>query len=47
VQPIINELANAPNMDVAQKGKINEQHQNATKLFVLRDPTVLLSKFTK
>jgi hypothetical protein len=22
-----NELANAPNMDAAQKGKINEQHK--------------------
>jgi hypothetical protein len=42
-----NELANAPNMDAAQNGKINEQHKNATKLFVLRDPPVLLSKFIK
>jgi hypothetical protein len=42
-----NELANAPNMDATHKRKINEQHQNATRLFVLKDPTMLLSKFTK
>jgi hypothetical protein len=42
-----NELANAPNMDAAHKGKINEQLQNGTNLFVFRDPTMLLSKFTK
>jgi hypothetical protein len=26
-----NEHVNAPNMDVAQRGKANEQHQNVTK----------------
>ncbi len=27
-----NEPVNAPNTDVTQRGKINEQHQNVTKL---------------
>jgi hypothetical protein len=29
-----NELVNASNVDVAQRGEINEQHQNATKQVV-------------
>jgi hypothetical protein len=29
-----NELVNAPNMNVAQRGKINEQHQNVAKSIV-------------
>jgi hypothetical protein len=37
-----NELVNAPNMDVAQRGEINEQHQNLAKLVVHRNPTTLL-----
>jgi hypothetical protein len=28
------ELVSAPNMYVAQKGEVNEQHQNAAKLVV-------------
>ncbi len=28
MQPMRNELANAPSMDATQKGKVNEQHQN-------------------
>ncbi len=28
------ELVNAPNMDVAHKGEINEQHQNVAKSVV-------------
>jgi hypothetical protein len=29
-----NEPVNAPNTDATQRGKINEQHQNVTKLVV-------------
>jgi hypothetical protein len=34
------ELVNAPNTDVAHKGKVNEQHQNVLELVVQRDPVV-------
>ncbi len=30
---------NAPNMDVTQRGKINEQHQNVIEAVVQRCPT--------
>jgi hypothetical protein len=30
-------LVNAPNMNATQRGEINEQHQNVTKLVVERD----------
>jgi hypothetical protein len=40
VQPIGDEPVNAPNMDVAQRGEVNEQHQNVTKPVVQRDPVV-------
>jgi hypothetical protein len=36
-----NKPVNAPNMDVAKKGKTNEQHQNATELVVQKDLIVL------
>ncbi len=31
------EPVNAPNMDAAQKGEVNEQHQNVVKLIMQRD----------
>jgi hypothetical protein len=39
VQPIGDELVNAPNMDATERGKVNE-HQNVPKLVVYRDPIV-------
>jgi hypothetical protein len=38
---MVTELVNALNMDVAQRGKVNEQHQNATKQVVHKDLAVL------
>ncbi len=38
VRPKGDEHVNAPNMDVAQKGKVNEQHQNVAKLVMQSDP---------
>ncbi len=32
VQPMGNELVNAPNMDATHRGKTNEQHQNVMEL---------------
>ncbi len=32
-----NELVNAPNTNVAQRGEVNEQHQNAAEPIVQRD----------
>ncbi len=32
---------NAPNMDVAQRGEVNEQHQNVAKPVVQKDLVVL------
>lgn len=32
MQPMGDELVNAPNMDVAHWVEVDEQHQNATKL---------------
>ncbi len=40
MQPTGSEPVNASNMDVAQKGEFNEQHQIATKHVVLRDPSM-------
>jgi hypothetical protein len=37
------ELVNALNMDVAQRGKANEQHQNVAKPVVQRNPTMFTS----
>jgi hypothetical protein len=34
VQAIGDEPVNAPNMNVTQRGEINEQHQNVTKSVV-------------
>jgi hypothetical protein len=42
-----NEPMNAPNMDVAQKGEVNEQHKNVAELVVQRDPTMLLTTHQK
>jgi hypothetical protein len=36
-----NEHVNAPNMDTTQRGKVTEQHQNATIPVVQRDPIAL------
>jgi hypothetical protein len=41
VQPKGNEHVNAPNRDVTQRGKINEQHQNVAKLVMQSDPTTI------
>ncbi len=35
------ELMIALNMDVTQRGEINDQHQNVVELIVQRDPTTL------
>jgi hypothetical protein len=35
------EHVNATNMDVAQRGKVNEQHQNVAELVVQKDPVAL------
>jgi len=35
-----NKPRNAPNTNVAQRAEANEQHQNATKLVVQRNPTM-------
>jgi hypothetical protein len=32
-----NNLVNAPNTNVAQRGRVDEQHQNVVKLIVQRD----------
>ncbi len=37
MQPKGDEHVNAPNMDVAQKGNVNEQHQNVAKLVMQSD----------
>jgi len=43
-----NEPMNAPNMDVAQKGEVNEQHKNnVIELLMHRDPTMLLTTHKK
>jgi hypothetical protein len=36
-----NKPVNAPNMDVTQRGKANEQHQNEIELIMQRDPIAL------
>jgi hypothetical protein len=43
MQPMGTKPMNAPNTDATQKGEANEQHQNATKPVVLKDPIVLSS----
>jgi hypothetical protein len=40
VQSMGDEPMNAPNMDVTQRGEINEQHQNVIKAVVQRCPTM-------
>jgi len=42
MQPMINELVNAPNTYATQRGEVNEQHENVVKLVMPRD-LVLLS----
>ncbi len=39
--PWEDEPMNAPNTNVAQRGEVNEQHQNVAKLVVQRDPIAL------
>jgi hypothetical protein len=39
VQPMGNKPRNAPNTNVTQRVEANEQHQNATKLVVQKNPT--------
>jgi hypothetical protein len=34
MRPMGNEHVNAPNMDVTQRGKVNERHQNVAKMVV-------------
>ncbi len=34
---------NAPNMDAAQRGEVNEQHQNVAKQVMQRNPIVLFT----
>jgi hypothetical protein len=41
MQPMGDELMIALNMDVTQRGEINDQHQNVVELIVQRDPTTL------
>ncbi len=41
MQPMGNKHVNAPNMDVTQRGKANEQHQNEIELIMQRDPIAL------
>ncbi len=41
MQPMKNELVNAPNTYATQRGEINEQHQNVVELVVQRDLVVL------
>jgi hypothetical protein len=43
MQPMGNEPMNALNTNVAQREETNEQHKNAAKLVVQKDPTVLLT----
>jgi hypothetical protein len=40
MQPMEIKHMNALNMDAAQRGKVNEQHQNVVEQVVERDPTV-------
>jgi hypothetical protein len=35
------ECLNAPHLNAVQKGKVNEQHQNAIEPIVQKDPTTL------
>jgi hypothetical protein len=35
------EPMNAPNIDVAQRGEVNEQHQNVAEPIVQRNPVAL------
>jgi hypothetical protein len=41
LQPMEIESVNASNMDATQRGKVNEQNQNATKQVVQKYPIVL------
>jgi len=41
MQPMGNEVMNAPNTNATQRGKVNEQHQIVAELVVQRDPTML------
>jgi len=41
MQLMRDEPMNALNIDVAQRGEINEQHQNVAKSVVHKDPEVL------
>jgi hypothetical protein len=41
MQPMGDELVNAPNMDVTHWVGADKQHQNATKLVMYRNSTVL------
>jgi hypothetical protein len=41
MQPMKNELVNAPNTYATQRGEVNEQHQNVVELVVPRDLVVL------
>ncbi len=37
MQPMGNELVNAPKMDATQRGEVNEQHQNVKKSVIQRN----------